>query len=75
MQESIVLGRDMWVSLGLGSKAKTQVKREREREREFCVCSFVGLGSIKEGMHKSMLTTTKKATTTTITIISCFPAL
>ena len=34
MQESIVLGRDMWVSLGLGSKAKTQVKRERERERE-----------------------------------------
>ena len=75
MQESIVLGRDMWVSLGLGSKAKTQVKTEREREREFCVCSFVGLGSIKEGMHKSMLTTTKKATTTTITIISCFPAL
>ena len=36
MQESIVLGRDMWVSLGLGSKAKTQVKRERERESFVC---------------------------------------
>ena len=34
MQESIVLGLDMWVSLGHGSKAKTQVKRERE----FFVC-------------------------------------
>ena len=41
MQESIVLGRDMWVSLGLGSKAKTQVKRERERERESFVCALL----------------------------------